>query len=48
MLENDTPLPVISAILGHTDPDSTAVYLKINVSKLRECCMDVFQEDLNE
>lgn len=29
MLENDTQLPVISTILGHTDIDVTSVYLKM-------------------
>lgn len=41
MLEYDTPLVVISEILGHSDTDSTAVYLKIDINKLRECCLDV-------
>ncbi|MBC8549593.1 MAG: tyrosine-type recombinase/integrase [Candidatus Brocadiales bacterium] len=40
LLENDTPLSVISDILGHVDPDSTAVYLKIDIKKLRQCCLD--------
>lgn len=40
MLEHDTPLAVISDILGHTDTNSTAVYLKVDVNKLKECCLD--------
>jgi len=40
LLENDTPLSVISDILGHIDTDSTAVYLKVDVRKLRQCCLD--------
>ena len=40
MLEHDTPLSVISDILGHRDTDSTAVYLKVDINKLRECCLD--------
>ena len=40
MLEHDTPLAVISDILGHTDTDSTSVYLKVDVKKLKECCLD--------
>lgn len=39
MLENGTPLVVISDILGHADTDSTAVYLKVDLNKLRECCL---------
>jgi len=40
MLEHDTPLEVISDILGHSDTNSTAVYLKVDISKLRECALD--------
>ena len=40
LLENDTPLSVISDILGHLDTDSTAVYLKVDARKLRQCCLD--------
>jgi integrase/recombinase XerD len=40
MLEHDTPLAVISDILGHADTDSTAVYLKVDINKLEECCLD--------
>jgi site-specific recombinase XerD len=40
MLEHDTPLVVISDILGHMDTDSTAVYLKVDIKKLKECCLD--------
>ena len=40
MLEHDTPLAVISDILGHTDTDSTAVYLKVDINKLKECSLE--------
>jgi site-specific recombinase XerD len=40
LLENDTPLAVISDILGHVDTDSTTVYLKVDLNKLRECSLD--------
>jgi len=40
MLEHETPLAVISDILGDTDTDSTAVYLKVDINKLNECCLD--------
>ena len=43
LLENDTPLSIISDILGHADTDSTAVYLKVDVKKLKECSLD-FEE----
>ena len=40
LLENNTPLCVISDILGHADTDSTAVYLKVDLQKLKECALD--------
>ncbi len=41
MLENRVPLPVISEILSHTNSDTTKIYLKIDISQLRECALDV-------
>lgn len=46
LLENNTPLSTISDILGHIDSDSTAVYLKIDIKKLKECSLD-FEEGSN-
>ena len=46
LLEKDTPLPVISDILGHIDTDSTAVYLKVDIQKLKECALS-FKEEKN-
>jgi site-specific recombinase XerD len=43
MLEQDTPLAVISDILGHTDTDSTAVYLKVDLNKLKECPLEILE-----
>jgi integrase/recombinase XerD len=43
LLEKDTPLSTISDILGHVDTDSTAVYLKVDINKLKECSLD-FEE----
>jgi len=40
MLEMNTELPVISQILGHTSTDITAVYLKTDLERLRECVLD--------
>lgn len=48
MLENGTPLVVISDILGHADTDSTAIYLKVDIDRLRECCIPAPEEDDNE
>lgn len=47
LLEKDTPLSVISDILGHTDVDSTAVYLKVGMKKLKECPL-IFEEVSDE
>lgn len=41
MLENKVPLPVISEILSHASSDTTKVYLKIDISQLRECALEV-------
>ena len=44
LLEKDTPLSIISDILGHVDTDSTAVYLKVDLKKLKECSL-TFEEE---
>jgi integrase/recombinase XerD len=46
LLEKETPLSTISDILGHVDTESTAVYLKVDIKKLKECSLD-FEEVLN-
>lgn len=43
LLEKDTSLSTISDILGHIDTDSTSVYLKVNMKKLKECALS-FEE----
>ena len=48
LLENDTPLSIISDILGHVDTDSTSVYLKVDIKKLRECCLDCEEGTVHE
>ncbi|WP_281523459.1 MULTISPECIES: site-specific integrase [Bacteria] len=40
LLEEGTPLPVITQILGHSNPNVTAIYLKTDLNKLRECALD--------
>lgn len=47
MLESNVPLSTISNILGHSTTDSTAVYLKVDIEKLRECSLE-FVEVSNE
>jgi integrase/recombinase XerD len=34
-------MPVISEILGHSDTETTSVYLKIDVLHLRDYALDV-------
>ena len=46
LLEKDTPLPVISDILGHLDTNSTAVYLKVDMKRLAECPLE-FEEAIH-
>jgi site-specific recombinase XerD len=41
LLEEGTPLPVISESLGHTNSSSTGVYLKVDISGLRKCALNV-------
>ena len=44
LLEMETPLPVITNILGHSDSNITAIYLKTDLQKLIECVLN--PEDL--
>lgn len=39
LLEEETELPVISQILGHSSVDITAVYLKTDLNKLKDCVL---------
>jgi site-specific recombinase XerD len=39
LLSEETPLPVISSILGHRDKDSTKVYLSTDLEHLRGCAL---------
>lgn len=41
LLHNNTPMPVISEILGHTDSETTSAYLKIDILHLRDYALDV-------
>jgi len=48
LLENNTPLPTISDILGHVDTESTAVYLKVDIKKLKECPLNLKEDIYHE
>jgi len=37
MLKNNVSMPIISTVLGHQNTESTKVYLKVDVEKLRQC-----------
>ena len=41
LLNNNTPMPIISEILGHTDSQTTSTYLKIDILHLRDYALDV-------
>jgi len=41
MLAHNTPLPIISETLTHTCTDTTKIYLKVDVSHLRQCSLEV-------
>ena len=41
LLENKTPLPVISEVLGHTSTESTKTYIRIDMGSLRQCALEV-------
>jgi integrase/recombinase XerD len=47
MIGDGTPMPVVSAVLGHASSDTTqAYYLRFDVERLRGCALDV--EDVIE
>lgn len=39
LLSMGTSLPVITTVLGHSDIDVTAIYLKTDIQKLAECVL---------
>jgi len=41
LLEGKTPLPVISALLGHKSVQTTISYLRIDVENLKQCALDI-------
>lgn len=41
LLEQNIPLPVITGILGHKNPETTKVYLAIDLTSLRRCALEV-------
>ena len=45
LLEQNTPLPVITGILGHKNPETTKIYLSIDLTSLRKCALNVPEID---
>ena len=41
LLKAKTPLPVISEALGHKNLDSSMFYLRIDITSLRKCALEV-------
>lgn len=39
MFRNDVPVETIAAILGHSDPDTTGIYITTDEKRLRECVL---------
>jgi site-specific recombinase XerD len=40
LLEEDTPLPVISEILGHLNMNTTRIYTNIDIKQLKKCALE--------
>lgn len=41
MLEKSTPMPIISETLGHTVLDTTRTYVRIDLSHMQQCVLDI-------
>ncbi|WP_219812033.1 tyrosine-type recombinase/integrase [Alkalispirochaeta sphaeroplastigenens] len=41
LLQKETPLPVISEVLGHDSTETTKSYLRIDMQQLRQCALEV-------
>ena len=41
LLENEVAQPVISKLLGHTDPVSIQAYLSADMKHLRDCALSI-------
>lgn len=50
MVNSEVPLETIAAILGHSSPDSTNIYITTNEAKLRDCVLSfsLLNGDINE
>lgn len=41
LLELDTPVNIISNILGHVNSETASQYIRVDINKLRECALEV-------
>ena len=41
MVKNEVPIETIAAILGHTTPDTTDIYITTDISRLKECVLSM-------
>lgn len=48
LLKEETPLNIISSILGHVNSDTTTIYLKVDENHLRKCCLSIKELNINE
>jgi integrase len=39
MVKNEVPIETIAAILGHSTPDTTDIYITTDAKMLRECVL---------
>ncbi|MDD4844938.1 MAG: site-specific integrase [Anaerotignum sp.] len=40
LLDEEVPIETISAILGHSNSDSTRIYIRADINKLRQCALN--------
>ena len=48
LLKEETPLNIISSILGHVNSDTTTIYLKIDEKNLRNCFLSLKGVNIDE
>ena len=50
MVNSEVPLEIVAAVLGHSSPNSTNIYITTNESKLRDCVLsfDLLNGDNND
>ena len=41
LVENETPLPTVVNILGHSNTETTSIYLRVDIDGLRQCALSL-------